>query len=278
LRSVETLVTIATATTTVTTVSSTTVTILSNQTQTTVTISPWLFTASINATYVVRGEPLNLSAKLTNVSHANQTIYDYVDPFINPQMSDANGTGVWAWDPSEIVYPSWTVASGQSLDVNISIPTTRLSAGHEYNIVITPFSIPSSYDMTTVLSFLVSSQAIPPSFVKTAFLQAPSGGNCAENGIITPCGGGLDAAQVFDCLAAAATPAGCNFTKGTTSPSHNYELTIWYPYVGRTNEPSWANCMYQTKGLTDINYGFCIAVSSTGFIVSLNIPWPPGPV
>jgi hypothetical protein len=57
--------------------------------------SSWNFVVSINATTVEFGQSLLLWANLTNISPSNQTIRPYVEPFINPSIAAANGTGVW---------------------------------------------------------------------------------------------------------------------------------------------------------------------------------------
>jgi hypothetical protein len=80
-----------------------------------------------------------LWANLTNTFPSNQTIRPYVEPFINPSIIAANGTGVWAWDPPEETWPNLNVTSGQSLSQRVDIPTTNLRDGL-YTIEVAPLS------------------------------------------------------------------------------------------------------------------------------------------
>jgi hypothetical protein len=101
--------------------------------------SSWKFVVSINATTVESGQSLLLWANLTNTSPSNQTIRPYVEPFINPSITAANGTVVWRWDSPEETWPNTNVTSGQSLSQLVDIPTTNLRDG-VYMIHVAPLS------------------------------------------------------------------------------------------------------------------------------------------
>jgi len=106
-----------------------------------------------------------------------------------------------------------------------------------------------------------------------------------------PCafGGSVSDAMVFDCIAEAALPSGCtgqisgmpnttpapppingSIAPGSTVPVLNNTVTVWYPYSNQTsNEPAWANCMFQVGHLQPgSQYGFCLQVNSNAFVVS----------
>jgi hypothetical protein len=142
-----------------------------------------------------------------------------------------------------------------------------------------------------------NSSAFP--FANPGYLDSPSG--CAtstrsSNGTAyayaEPCtfSGSMGDALVFNCLAEAASSSGCSaqlwgVPNSTPEPPPlnrsrvqvqgqvpvmNNTITVWYPYVNQTgSEPSWANCMFQVAHFyPGLQYGFCIPVSSTAFVVS----------
>jgi hypothetical protein len=175
-------------------------------------------------------------------------------------------------------------------------PGDSLSTGPGYGqIPSSPQGTPSSSQDATSSSTGSNSSAFP--FANPGYLVSPSG--CAassrSNGTAyaEPCtfGGSVDDALVFNCLAEAASQSGCSaqiYGVPNTTPAPppvngsyvppsdgqvpvlNNTITVWYPYVNQTgSEPSWANCTFQVAHLyPGSQYGFCIPVSSTAFVVS----------
>lgn len=116
--------------------------------------SSWKFVASINATTVGYGQSLLLWANLTNISPSNRTIRPYVGPFINPSITAANGTVVWAWNPPEVTWRNMNVTSGQTLSQRVDIPTANLRDG-VYTIDVAPLSSEFSGNFNLTLRFSV---------------------------------------------------------------------------------------------------------------------------
>jgi hypothetical protein len=55
----------------------------------------------------------------------------------------------------------------------------------------------------------------------------------------------------------------------------NFSITMWYPRLNQTNEPSWANCMYAAAVLPSgqstpggPGFAFCVPVGSSAFVVT----------
>jgi len=65
-------------------------------------------------------------------------------------------------------------------------------------------------------------------------------GPCKGPAGYAPCfGGGLSQAEVFNCMKAASLPLGCTqHVVSSLQPQNSYHITIWYPYVGHSNESS----------------------------------------
>ena len=116
--------------------------------------SSWRFVVSMNATTVANGQFIFLWANLTNTSPSSKTIRPYVEPFINPSINAANGTGVWAWDPPEETWPNTNVTSGQTLSQEVVIPTTNLRDGI-YTIDVAPLSSEFSESFNLTMHFAV---------------------------------------------------------------------------------------------------------------------------
>ena len=96
-------------------------------------------------------------------------------------------------------------------------------------------------------------------------------GACRGPAGYTPCfGGSIAQAEIFNCASAAASPSGC--TQLVVNPSNSsisYQITIWYPYLAQSNEPSWANCKFESNGDPGQPYfAHCISTNSTAFIVT----------
>ena len=102
-------------------------------------------------------------------------------------------------------------------------------------------------------------------------------GSCRGPGGHAPCFvGDFSQAELFNCAGTAATPSGCTRSVVSSSnPQNSYQITIWYPYVGRSNEASWVNCIYTTSGDPGQRYGaYCVSLSLTEFIVTEPAPPP----
>ena len=145
----------AARTTTKTAVDTSTVTAL----QASASNSNWNFVVSINSTTVEYGQSILLVANLTNTSPSNQTIRPFVAPFINPSVIAANGTFVWAWNPSEVTWPNTNVTNGQTISQKVVIPTTDFPAtgfrAGVYRIEVAPLSSQVSSTFNLTLRFSV---------------------------------------------------------------------------------------------------------------------------
>ena len=96
-------------------------------------------------------------------------------------------------------------------------------------------------------------------------------GACKGSAGYIPCfGGNISQAEVFNCASAAASQAGCTETVASASKSSvSYRITVWFPYVGRSNEPGWANATYESSGEPNQKYFVaCISTNSTAFLVA----------
>ncbi|HMK82503.1 MAG TPA: hypothetical protein VK503_02175 [Candidatus Bathyarchaeia archaeon] len=113
-------------------------------------------------------------------------------------------------------------------------------------------------------------------FNSTLYLSSDVG-SCRGPAGYVPCfGGSFSQARLFNCATAAASPSGCTqLVVSSSNPQNSFQITIWYPYVGHSNEPSWANCIYTDSGDPGQYYGaYCVSVSSTEFIVTEPAPPP----
>ena len=104
----------------------------------------------------------------------------------------------------------------------------------------------------------------------------------SPGGATVPCLEPFSDAQVFDCLSAASTQAGCTEQMNGTSPipypyPTSWTMTIWYPYPVPSNVSTLSNCRIQIKGLSGSFYEFCVTVSLNGFVVSEEAPSYPPP-
>jgi hypothetical protein len=102
-------------------------------------------------------------------------------------------------------------------------------------------------------------------------------GSCTGPSGYTPCfGGNFSQAEVFNCVNVASISSGCTQrVVNSSNPKNSYQITIRYPYVGHSNEPSWANCIYTSSGDPGQFYGaYCVSISSTAFIVTEPAPPP----
>ena len=102
-------------------------------------------------------------------------------------------------------------------------------------------------------------------------------GACRGPAGYAPCfGGDITEAEIFNCARAATSPAGCTqLVENPSNTSISYQVTVWYPYLAYANEPSWANCRYQSTGDPGRQYfANCISTNSTAFIVSEPAPPP----
>ena len=138
-----------------------------------------------------------------------------------------------------------------------SLPATyTLVAGDEWGqIVLLHFSVIHSNNLPIVGNFLSST------------------GYCTENDNPVPCfTSEFSQAFVFNCASEASTSSGCTTlvesVVGGSAPENNYTITVWYPYVNQSNEPSQDNCMFSVKGYTASPYAYCFTVNSTAFALS----------
>ncbi len=74
----------------------------------------WNYTIMLNSTTVARGETIQLSANLSNVSNENQVV-TIGRPTILVSVNRLNGGTIWAYQPLQSTWPNVTVTSGQSL-------------------------------------------------------------------------------------------------------------------------------------------------------------------
>ena len=129
-----------------------------------------------------------------------------------------------------------------------------LVAGDEWGqISLLHFQVVPSLNLPKVGSFLAS------------------GGGCAENDNPAPCWtSGFSGAFIFNCAAAAATPAGCTAQVPSSGPwsAKNYTITVHYPDVGQPGEPASSNCMLSVPGVTTTPWAYCFMVNATSFAVS----------
>jgi hypothetical protein len=146
-----------------------------------------------------------------------------------------------------------------------SLPSNyTLVAGDEWGqVALLHFEVTASDNLPKVGNFLSSTSGCSP-------------GPCV--------GQRFSDALVFNCAAAAATPAGCAavYSEGvrySAAPPVNYTVTVWYPSYNQPNEPPSANCMYNVtpvgalvKPETPTLFGYCLRVNSTAFVVSLPDP------
>jgi hypothetical protein len=114
----------------------------------------WNLTATINTNSVARGQSIRLVANLTNIGQ-NITINSFVVPFINPVVFATNGTKVWEWYPSTTVQGR-TIASGETIWQDVSIPTSQLAPG-QYEVRVAPISVqlPTPNNLTFTFQFSV---------------------------------------------------------------------------------------------------------------------------
>jgi hypothetical protein len=205
----------------------------------------------------------------------------FVWPMITcPNEGSLNVTD-WSFLPkSDRANPYGIASSNQSIPITIG--DTIFAANGTGFYTSLGSALPSTYTLVAgdewgqivLLHFVVTPSDILPKVGN--FLS--SGGGCSPG----PCDvQRLSDALVFNCLEAAATPLGCSevWSSGlrySASPIINYTVTVWYPSYDQPNEPASANCMYTVSpvGGLDIpppmpSFGYCIAVNSTAFVVSL---------
>jgi len=133
----------------------------------------------------------------------------------------------------------------------------------------------------------ISSHFVPPIFTassatttvtSTASVYLLSAvGPCKGPGGYTPCfGGDFTQAEIFNCANAAAASSGCmKQIANPSNPQMSYQITVWYPYVGHSDEPSPANCMYESSGDPGhFYYAHCLPLNSTSFVVTEPSPPP----
>ena len=93
----------------------------------------WAFSISL----VSAGQEFALSYNLTNISGQPQTV-DIANPLINPTLYSANGSVVWAWNPSVMNYIATIPSKAGNWSAPLDIPTSALSAGQKYVLSVHP--------------------------------------------------------------------------------------------------------------------------------------------
>jgi len=110
-----------------------------------------------------------------------------------------------------------------------------------------------------------STISTPPIYLLSAV------GACKGPTGYAPCfGGNITQAEIFNCANVATSPSGCTrLLVNPTNASISFQITVWYPYIAVSNEPSWANCKYQSSGDKGQQYfASCVSTNSTAFIVT----------
>lgn len=119
----------------------------------------------------------------------------------------------------------------------------------------------------------ISFSSVP--FRSSVYLSSEVGPCTGPSGHIPCFADNFSQAEVFNCVNAAELPSGCTQRVSSSNSQDNFQITIWYPYVGHSNEPSWANCIYTDSGDPGQFYGaYCVSISSTAFIVTEPAPPP----
>jgi hypothetical protein len=127
--------------------------------------------------------------------------------------------------------------------------------------------------LTVTETRMINLSSIP--FNSSIYLSSDVG-PCRGPAGYAPCfGGNFSQAELFNCASSAASPSGCTQrVVSSSNPQNSYQITIWYPYVGHTND-TWTNCNYTDSGDPGQYYGaYCVSISSTAFIVTEPAPPP----
>lgn len=112
----------------------------------------WNFTVSINATSVVRGQTIRLTASLTNAG-GNETVSQLVQPYINPEVVAPNGTIVWQWNAPQSIISNDIFPGGQTISQVVDVPTSELQTNQGYLLSVAPLYVaaptPNNMSLTT---------------------------------------------------------------------------------------------------------------------------------
>ncbi len=95
-------------------------------------------------------------------------------------------------------------------------------------------------------------------------------GGCGVSGYAVPCvTSSFSDATIFNCSQAAQSTAGCKYEANSSlgQPPYTFTITVGYPRLNQTGEPSWANCLVNERGEPTI-FGYCFMVNSTAFAIS----------
>lgn len=85
-------------------------------------------------------------------------------------------------------------------------------------------------------------------------------------------------AYVFTCTKAAASPQGCTVQINATKSMAFFQITVWYPFVNQTGQPSsafapkeFANCAFSNprEAVQNQFYAYCIPIGADAFIIAL---------
>ena len=97
----------------------------------------WVFSIRLQNSLLAMGQEFALSYNLTNISGQPQIVHE-VNPLINPTICSANGTVVWAWNPSQENFISTMPSKAGNWSEPLDIPTSALSAGQKYVLSVYP--------------------------------------------------------------------------------------------------------------------------------------------
>ena len=116
----------------------------------------WNLTATVSSDVAVQEQTVQLVANLTNIGQ-NITLGEWVEPYINPSVNSANGTQVWAWDPSQITLAHESIYAGETISEVVNIPTSQLVPGQPYLVEVAPISLqfPTPNDLTFTFQLTV---------------------------------------------------------------------------------------------------------------------------
>ena len=123
----------------------------------------------------------------------------------------------------------------------------------------------------------ISKASSPTMATNVPMYLLSAAGACRGPTGYSPCfGGNITQAEIFNCTNAATSSSGCTqLVVNRSDALISYRITVWYPYLPLSNEPSWANCKYQSSGDSGQQYfANCISTNSTAFIVTEPSPPP----
>jgi hypothetical protein len=97
----------------------------------------WRFSVTVNGTTVYRGETVQLSANLTNISGRNQVIFNRF-PQAYVAIVYLNRSLAWAYQPPSATWPNVTILAGESNTFTVNVPTSNLYVKNSYILLSQP--------------------------------------------------------------------------------------------------------------------------------------------